>query len=452
MQNNYIKFINHASVLISNNKIGLLSDPWYFGDAFHKGWSLIHENKKSEILEVLEDVNYIWISHEHPDHFSVPFFLDSEIRKKINELNIKILFQETTDKRVVNFFKKNNYHIIELIENKSFTLDKDFEIKLFKSHFYDSGLMININKLNILNLNDCPLNTDSELNNFVKKYGVFDILLTQFSYAAWKGGKDNKKWREEAAKEKINAIIKQCEILKIKKLLPFASYIYFSNSINSYLNDSINTPEIISNSIANKGVDVITLKPLEKQYLTYMKQNSDSKYFWIEKYSNINELPLIEYQDSIQLNSLNHSFEEYKKRIYNLNSKLLIYILSKINFLGIFSELNIFLIDHNKVIKYSISKEIIYLDNNTLFDIKMHSSSLKFIFDNDFGFDTLTVNGCFECNGNSFSKLAKNFSIGSLNTLGIKFNTLLIFNFRVLKLFLEQSIRVGKKLKNQFAL
>ena len=82
----------------------------------------------------------------------------------------------------------------------------------------------------------------------------------------------------------------------------------------------------------------------------------------------------------------------------------------------------------------------------------MHSSSLKFIFDNEFGFDTLTVNGCFESHGNNFSKVAKNFAVGSLNALGIRFSILLLFNFKIIKLFLQQSLRVEKKLKNQFAL
>ena len=38
-----LTFINHASILVSHGEIALLSDPWYQGDAFHKGWSLIHE-------------------------------------------------------------------------------------------------------------------------------------------------------------------------------------------------------------------------------------------------------------------------------------------------------------------------------------------------------------------------------------------------------------------------
>ena len=183
-----------------------------------------------------------------------------------------------------------------------------------------------------------------------------------------------------------------------------------------------------------------------------LKQDYESENFWEKIYGKINELPLIKYEDSSSIQTLNESLEKYRKKIYLKNSKFFILLLSKIRFLSIFSELNIFLIDHNKVIKYSISKKLEYLSDNKLYDIKMHSSSLKFIFDNEFGFDTLTVNGCFESQGKGFSRVAKNFSIGSLNTLGIKFNILLIFNFRIIKLFLEQSIRVGKKLKNQFAL
>ena len=36
----------------------------------------------------------------------------------------------------------------------------------------------------------------------------------------------------------------------------------------------------------------------------------------------------------------------------------------------------------------------------------MHSESLSFIFKNEFGFDTLTVNGCFECSPKNFSKVS----------------------------------------------
>ena len=107
MSNIKIEFINHASVLVSDNNVSLLSDPWYQGDAFHKGWNLLYELDDSSIEDLLNRVSHIWISHEHPDHFSILFFKKYE--KKIKDRNIEILFQETYDKRVENFFKANDF-------------------------------------------------------------------------------------------------------------------------------------------------------------------------------------------------------------------------------------------------------------------------------------------------------------------------------------------------------
>ena len=56
--------------------------------------------------------------------------------------------------------------------------------------------------------------------------GSCDILLSQFSYAAWKGGKDNIDWRK-AANEKIQSLNIQIRVFEPKVFIPFASYIYF---------------------------------------------------------------------------------------------------------------------------------------------------------------------------------------------------------------------------------
>ena len=58
----FVKFINHASILISNGKKGILTDPWYSGSVFDDGWMLLYENEKKEIEKILKDVNFIWIS------------------------------------------------------------------------------------------------------------------------------------------------------------------------------------------------------------------------------------------------------------------------------------------------------------------------------------------------------------------------------------------------------
>ena len=77
----------------------------------------------------------------------------------------------------------------------------------------------------------------------------------------------------------------------------------------------------------------------------------------------------------------------------------------------------------------------------------MHSESLKFIFKNNFGFDTLTVNGCFESSKEGFVKSTKTFAIGTLNSMGLKFNIGLLLNVKLVFFFIGLLKKVGKKLK-----
>ena len=118
-----IEFINHASVILYGRKTSLLSDPWYNGSAFHDGWNLIYENSDKDILSILKKITHIWISHEHPDHFSILFF--KKYKELIKKNKIKILFQETKDKRVLNFLTHLNLDTVELKNEKKYQLDDD---------------------------------------------------------------------------------------------------------------------------------------------------------------------------------------------------------------------------------------------------------------------------------------------------------------------------------------
>ena len=48
--NSTVKLINHASAKINVDGISIISDPWYEGSVFHKGWNLIYENEENYIL------------------------------------------------------------------------------------------------------------------------------------------------------------------------------------------------------------------------------------------------------------------------------------------------------------------------------------------------------------------------------------------------------------------
>jgi UDP-MurNAc hydroxylase len=440
---NYIQFINHASFVVSNGNKSILTDPWYTGSVFNNSWNLLYENRNKDIEKILKNIDYIWISHEHPDHFSIPFF--KTFKSIIQKKNIKILFQETYDKRVIKFLKNNNYDVVELKDNLKFIIDDNFQIKIVKYGIYDSAIIFYIDSKKIFNLNDCPIRSKKELVNFNKSYGECDILLSQFSYAAWKGEEKEIEKRISAAKEKINTLNSQIEILQPKFYIPIASLIWFSHIDNFFMNDSINKIVDLPSKILSKKIKIILMSPYEKQIINDLNQSIYSINFWKDKYKEINFFNKNHYISSIQSKDLLENSKVYKNSIFNFNSKFLMKIFKVCSFNYFFSPIKIYLSDLDIIYNFDFFKND-YISNKSInsFDVKFHSSSLNFIFKNLFGFDTLTVNGLFKVNKNGFKKMLYNYGIGNLNNIGIAFDLRFLLDFKLIFYILKLLIRSKK--------
>jgi UDP-MurNAc hydroxylase len=440
-----IQFINHASILVKHGSTSLLSDPWYQGDAFHKGWNLAHELRDSEINKLLDDVTHIWISHEHPDHFSILFF--KKFGEKIKELNIQILFQYCEDQRVESFLTKSGYNLKIISFNTWINLSDDMEILCFKEGFYDSGLAIRTCDKTIININDCQIDNDQACKDLLNITGECDVLVTQFSYAAWKGGIDNTEWRKLAAKEKIDIMKIQASYLKPRIVIPFASFIYFSNKANYYLNDAHNTPTDVINAFSDTDISIKVMRPFEVfEDLDEKILNSNSISFWEKSYNLIESKDLNEY-NSVSIETLRETFLVYQSRVFNNNTRWLMRLVSYLSPIPAFRPVVIKINDLNIHLKLDLFS--INLTETTLrADISMHSESLNFLMSNTFGFDTLTVNGCFEeVSNNGFSKLAKSLAVENLNNMGIEFRPNIIFNLKLISMFISRLWMVSKKLK-----
>ena len=445
-----IQFVNHASVLISGSGIGLLSDPWYEGDAFNRGWNLLVETSSKDVEAILDSTSHIWLSHEHPDHFSVLFF--KKYKDEILSRNIKILFQETKDKRVSKFLKKNGFEVQEIPFNKTCQICASFSVMCFKDGFYDSGLLVEHDGEKILNLNDCEVSSVERAREIFAFTGHLDVLLTQFSYAAWKGGKENTAWRVSAAKEKINTIEAQISTFKPKITIPFASFVYFSNEDNFYLNDASNTPKDILSHFENASTQLLVMKPADtlKKTIDHPQNIIEAVAFWNRKYEDVKNVQLHRY-DTVRFESLDQSFYKYCDRIAESNNIFFMKILRMISPVSIFQPVVIMLTDKNINIKFDYINRLLIKCNEPP-QLKMHSESLKFIFDNSFGFDTLTVNGCFdEVAAGGFTKATKTLAIENLNSLGFRFNVTILFKIRLIRIFASRLFRVSRKLKGSFS-
>jgi UDP-MurNAc hydroxylase len=441
-----IQFINHASVIIKGENISVLSDPWYQGDAFHKGWNLLCETSDDQQLDVINKTTHIWISHEHPDHFSIPFF--KKFSNQINKRKIKILFQETKDKKVIQFLKNLSIEYFELKDNVNLKLDESFSVTCLKDGFYDSALLIINENEKILNLNDCDVTHKNRVKEVFSKTGEVDVLLTQFSYAAWKGGIANKKWRIGAAVEKLNTVDLQISTFNPKFVIPFASFIYFSNKENFYLNDSVNKPSDVVDKFRVSKSKIVIMKPND-----LLENNIDdisnlkSIEFWNKHYSEINQKKINSYE-TVHYELICENFLKYCERISLKNNMTFIAIIRAISPIPLFNPVVVNILDLNITAKFDyVSKIIEHTTDAPMICLK--SESLNFIFGNSFGFDTLTVNGCFEEGKvGGFVMATKSLAIENLNNLGISVAPSLLFNFFIIKLFIFRLYRVAKKLNS----
>ena len=65
---------------------------------------------------------------------------------------------------------------------------------------------------------------------------------------------------------------------------------------------------------------------------------------------------------------------------------------------------------------------------------------------NEFGYDTLSVNGRFEASGQGFARMTKNFAVGSLNALGMSLRPSLVANADVILLLAAKLISFRKRM------
>lgn len=438
-----INFINHASLIVESNTFKVLTDPWFNGTVFNNGWKLIHETSHRDVKKILNKINYIWISHEHPDHFSVPFF--KKYKEDIIKNKINVLFQHTEDKRVKSFLNMQGIEVVELEFNKIIEIEKNVYLYLYKFGFYDSAIIIKDQKDTFLNLNDCPV-SKSEMLSIAKKFKNINYVATQFSYAAWKGGIKNIKWRKDAALEKIEIIKNIQRFGKPDNIILFASFSFFSREENYYLNDCWNSPLKIINQLSNQECKIIVASPFECINKMDDKSIIKSAKFWENKHNKLLKSPEFDKIENLTIEDLEKVCDKSFQRFHKNNNITLLKFLNIVSLGKICNSVNFYISDLNLYVKVDLINKLFAVMNLIKADITLKATDFNFLHGFDYGFDTLTVNGCFEENSsNGFKKMILSYSLFSLNNTGLNFGFKIFFNLVIVKKFLELFYKVISK-------
>lgn len=236
-----IRFIGHAALEIDVAGKRILTDPWIKGKAFDDSWALL-----SKPAEVVDRPDYIWISHEHPDHLNYPSLRELAATWRNRPT---ILYQKHASMRVLSSVSCLGFPVLELPINEwTHLIANDAELRTAQIYCGSVGTMDSFlvvrefdrekfSVRNVLLMNDC-VPTKGHLKRIKKEIGDIDMLFTQFSIAGHVTD-------DQPALDKIQQMQDQIDILDPRRIVGYASFAYFCCGDNFPLNNKGNLPEVI---------------------------------------------------------------------------------------------------------------------------------------------------------------------------------------------------------------
>ena len=233
----FIETIGHATLLLTdeNDKPLLLTDPWLTGSTYWKSWWL-QNYPAEEKLKTLYSSEFIYVTHEHNDHFHLP-----SIKKFTTKT--KILIPDLPSQNLHNFLKLKNFNHKIVKKNKWTNVDSINKISILSLPLWndDSILILNTPNSIIVNLNDSkpPKFIVKKINKLLKNSKKNSILLSSYSPASIVNSfRINKEPLSiKSKKDYIDYINKLCEEIKPNIFMPFASQVIFQRKDSIWANE-----------------------------------------------------------------------------------------------------------------------------------------------------------------------------------------------------------------------
>ncbi len=403
-----IHWINHAGYELRTGGLRIVHDPWLFGLAFDNGWALVADSVYKP--EDFAGVDYIWFSHEHPDHFSpaVVKSIPEPIRKTIT-----VLFQRTQDRRVAAFCEKAGFKLLELEDGVRTRLNDRVTVTCGQVIGRDSWFFVQSDDIAVFNANDC---VGVDWSQIAARLGQpVDVLLTQFSFANWVGNPGEHERMQAAAKQKFSEVDTQVKAFAPRYVVPFASYVWFCRSENFHMNEHANRISDVAQEIG-KTVPVVVLYPGD----TYSVGTSPDNDHAIERYAddwNRRCQPLAMEDPEISIDELTELAATEQRR---LNDNNMLWILKPLAWMGFIKPVYIYLNDIEEGLVYSIFGGILQTGlRREECELVMGSSSFALMVKTGYGYGTLAINGRYlETVPGAMGRLSRHFAIAARNEEG----------------------------------
>jgi UDP-MurNAc hydroxylase len=417
-----ITLVSHASVLIGTSDAVIWSDPWLFGTAFNESWSL--HPAPSWDPSHLEDVDYLWLSHEHPDHFHVPTLrsLPDAFKKRIT-----VLFQENNSEKMFDALRRLGFlKFRKLPHGKPVALTDRTRVYCYQVGQMDSALAVMNGGQTILNLNDCEVNR-VDLQRIKRTLKVCDVLLNQFSRAGSNGYVDGDVRHERASARILDTMVANHSDVGAKVTIPIASFMYFSTDDNAYMNKYANTPSDVARRFAQEGLQAAILYPGDTLKVGERHDSAIALARFEAGQRALAEVPGTS-AVGVPLETLIVQYGNLAGSIHKRYPSILLKSLRPVV---------IRIPDLSTTVRLSISAQTIEVVDAEDPDLEIRSQPLSFAFSNAFGFQTLGVSARYVLYKKS-ANWRKYRILFSLNNAELYLRPKLLFRTRNLRWFLKR--------------
>jgi UDP-MurNAc hydroxylase len=226
-----VRYIYSACVVIETEDTKIVCDPW-FDEIFDGAWA--QYPKIDDPIEAIGQVDYIYVSHVHDDHYDPSF-----LKRYLAKYNAQIIIGETTPNILARRMKEDGlaYIAITTFINKK-TVMSVIPNTGYQDFNLDTALLVKSHGQTVVNLNDNTFDM-KQLDQIVALAdNKVDFALLPYTGA----GSFPQNYYFEKAQELKNAqdkhnnhwkiILKQyLDVLKPKAFLPFAGKYFLAGEL-----------------------------------------------------------------------------------------------------------------------------------------------------------------------------------------------------------------------------
>ena len=425
--------VGSASFIIEMSGVKILCDPWFQGLGFMNGWSPLYSLQD---MSLVKDIDYIWFSHEHPDHFHPPSL--ALLNKQWDSFPT-VLFQKTINGRVKGFIEhKYKANVIELSAVKTLKLRTDLQIKVVDVGIYDSYLQIYNDDFCFTHLNDCSVSNETQLSKIAdsaknKKH----ILTSQYGLAHAPCGRSNIALLEKYRSQKVEQFLTQVKVIAPDYAIPSSSAIHFCSYDNIWMNHYRTNPAELIEPIKEMGG--LCLLPLPEYQYDFehvlddiIQKNTEKSSFIIKKLlSKTNELVINEKENLVDFERLCRAIKICSDKIKSSNNIIILMILQKLNIL--LGLVNFYINDLNLFVSADpLNGTLTKLRESPEDFVSVSSYVLEQLYTSDYGVDALNASGRFDMHGDlTLIDVNNHLNICTINLAGIQLNLLSLIKPKV---------------------